>query len=78
MDGKPDFRENHGCCRDFYCLIVFVACIIAVIVIFACGFKDGHPYDLIDPTYPPPPAIASGSNDDANKFYFYIFKFLDY
>ncbi|KAH7825053.1 putative Choline Transporter-like (CTL) Family Protein [Monocercomonoides exilis] len=48
-NGKPDFRDNHGCCRDFYCLIVFAACVIAVIVIFAVGFSQGTPYKLYCP-----------------------------
>ncbi|KAA6369684.1 MAG: hypothetical protein EZS28_034790 [Streblomastix strix] len=48
-DGKPDFRQNHGCCRDLYCLIIFIAAIIAMIVIFAIGFTKGDPRKLIYP-----------------------------
>ncbi|KAH7825779.1 putative Choline Transporter-like (CTL) Family Protein [Monocercomonoides exilis] len=48
-DGKVDFRQNHGCCRDFYCLIVFGICIIAMFVIFGLGFIHGEPYKLAYP-----------------------------
>ena len=48
-DGKPDFRNNHGCCRDCPCLVLFLGCVIAAIVLFAYGFMYGHPSDLINP-----------------------------
>jgi hypothetical protein len=48
-DGVIDFRQNHGCCRDFYCLIVFALVIVAMIVIFAFGFTYGDPRKLYYP-----------------------------
>ena len=59
-DGKPDFRANHGCCRDFPCLIIFAACIIAEIVLFGIGFTQGNPWNMVDPTnslFAPPSII---------------------
>jgi hypothetical protein len=41
VDGVIDFRDNHGCCRDCYCLLVVAACIIGMIVVFAFGFQTG-------------------------------------
>lgn len=48
-DGLVELPKNHGCCRDCYCLIVFILAIIGMIVIFVIGFTFGEPKKLYYP-----------------------------
>ncbi|KAK2953508.1 Choline-transporter-like protein [Blattamonas nauphoetae] len=49
IDGKVDFRQHHGCCRDFYCLILFFAAIGGAIALFVIGFSKDQAHYLYAP-----------------------------